>query len=359
MKKDLNKNILKHLSTFRKLMWRWEILIKKEVKSPIRAPLFTTLWLWKNGFLTKSFVLYELNKSNIKDYVSDYGSHVKTLLINGEYVSISSNKLIFSKVLQQYKHYLPENYCLIKDEVFLPINNKFPLCTLDDVITFCHKMGRVVIKPTSGSLGRDIYVFRLMNEKLLLNHSEVTFAEVKQFLSGLDDYLVCEYIIQHEYASRLFPDTTNSLRLLTMWDYDQNIPFIAMAMHRIGTTSSIPVDNWSQGGISCSIDLETGTIGKGASYAGGTQLVWHEKHPETHSQIRGVMIPHWEDLTTKILQIASDLPFMPYLGWDVVITREGFKILEGNSSPGLNMQIHFPLLTDSRVRKFYKRFKVI
>lgn len=362
MKKDLVRDIVRRLSPFRMFMWNLIFLILKELKSPVKVPFFKTLWLWRNGFLRKSFILFSLQKSNIKEYVSDYSAYVKAPLINGEYAFVLNNKVMFSKALHKYKEYLPTNYCLIKDGGVLPVNDDFfPLHKVDDIISLCNEMECLVIKPTSGLFGQDVYIFRIMNGKLLFNRSEVTLAEAKQFLSGLDDYLVCEYVLQHKYAARIFPDAANTLRILTMWDYDQNSPFVAIAIHRFGTTLSIPVDNTSQGGLYCSIDLNTGKVGKGLSFSNDpvVSLLWHEKHPDTNAQIEGVSIPRWDATTTKLCEIANHIPFIPYIGWDLVITEEGFKVIEGNNCPAVLPQVFSPLLKDPRVRKFYRRFKVV
>jgi len=45
---------------------------------------------------------------------------------------------------------------------------------------------------------------------------------------------------------------------------------------------------------------------------------------------------------------------VPYMGWDVVITEAGFKVLEINSLPGISLvQFFKPLLDEERIRKFY------
>ena len=39
-------------------------------------------------------------------------------------------------------------------------------------------------------------------------------------LRGLNDHLVCECVQQHEYARRLFPHSTNTIRFITLRDDD-------------------------------------------------------------------------------------------------------------------------------------------
>ena len=64
----------------------------------------------------------------------------------------------------------------------------------------------------------------------------------------------------------------------------------------------------------------------------------------------------------RVLEVANARPFVPYVGWDVVVTGDDgeFSIIEGNSYPGLkSIQVHGPLLTDDRVERFYENCGVL
>lgn len=55
------------------------------------------------------------------------------------------------------------------------------------------------------------------------------------------------------------------------------------------------------------------------------------------------------------------LPFLNYVGWDVVVTDDGFKVIEGNNNTDIEIQMHrrLGLLTQPRVQRFYEHHKVI
>jgi len=333
--------------------------IRREFKSSTVLPFSKSIWLWRNGFFRKSYILYSLDSECIKNYVSDYSSHVKTPAINGFYGEILNNKLIFYQVLRPYIKWLTEIYCYIKKGSVFNVCDSIKLETYDDVIDLCNKLKRIVIKPITGYGGNNVYLIKSGHGALWINESKVTLSDLKHFLTKRDDYFVCDYVQQHQYAANIFPDVANAIRILTMWDHEKKESFIAAAAHRIGRVHTIPVDNWSKGGLYSSIDLATGVLGKGASYSGGSELLWYGTHPDTHSQIEGVIVPRWQEVKTKLLEIAQNLPYLPYVGWDVVLTEESFKILEGNPWPGLNLQIHSPLLLNPRVKAFYKRYNMI
>jgi Sugar-transfer associated ATP-grasp len=108
------------------------------------------------------------------------------------------------------------------------------------------------------------------------------------------------------------------------------------------------------------IDLDTGILGPGAMVGGRNRVVWCDRHPETHARISGVEVPGWPELRDKVLEWSRRFSFAPCIGWDIVITRDGYSIIEGNSSPGLTMlQIHGPLLADPRVRRFYRQYGIV
>ena len=61
-----------------------------------------------------------------------------------------------------------------------------------------------------------------------------------------------------------------------------------------------------------------------------------------------------------MIEIAERLSYIPYIGWDLVVTGEGeFVIIEANNNSSAVIQIHKPLLRDERTRQFYERHGVI
>ena len=133
-----------------------------------------------------------------------------------------------------------------------------------------------------------------------------------------------------------------------------------MAVHRFGTSLSKPVDNWTQGGLSSSIDLKTGELGKAVSYPFSGTLDFQENHPETKTRISGVVVPRWKAIKAKILGMAKSLPFIPYIGWDIVVTEDSFKVIEGNNHSSIDLfQVHCPLLKNRKIKEFYQQKGVL
>jgi len=71
-------------------------------------------------------------------------------------------------------------------------------------------------------------------------------------------------------------------------------------------------------------------------------------------------MPNWDLIKNEILNAASKIPFIHYIGWDVVITDDGYKVIEANNYSDVNLlQVHQPLLRDDRVLEFFKYHGII
>ena len=114
------------------------------------------------------------------------------------------------------------------------------------------------------------------------------------------------------------------------------------------------------GGVSALVESDNGELRQGAMVDAQGNVSWHSRHPESHAKIEGTVVPAWNKIHKSLLNYANKLAYIPCIGWDIVPTDAGFTIIEGNPNPGLPlMQIHGPMLTDPRVRQFYKNHALI
>jgi hypothetical protein len=73
-----------------------------------------------------------------------------------------------------------------------------------------------------------------------------------------------------------------------------------------------------------------------------------------------VAIPGWAAIRDGVAALASRLPFLPHVGWDIIPTDGGFAIIEGNNRPAVNIvQLERGLLADPRAERFYRRRGVL
>ena len=352
MREDMAGRVLEFGRSLRNV----QRLVRDEFKSPLKVSLPKKLWAWRRGFLSRSAVRYGLTDENLSLYVSDWARYVKTPRINGRFACALNNKIIFSRILASYGCVVPEYYCLIRDRAMFQIGDRYPMRSPADVIAACRTGGHFVVKPYSGGSGVRVVILTARDGQLLMDGRPCADEDAMALLSELESGTITEFMQQHEYASRIFPDSTNTIRVLTMWDWEKDEPFIPFAGHRFGRPSSAPVDNCARGGLAVMVDVETGELDVGHSGYFMGNLEVHETHPDTGEQITGVRIPHWGPMTEKLLDVCKQMSYIPYVGWDIIITAEGFAVIEGNNYPDLGHQVFSPLLADPRVRTFYERF---
>lgn len=342
------------------------------------------LWLWRRGFLTRSDVLYDLTPQSWRQYLTDLERFVLTKQINGSWATALDNKLIFHWMLGTFDEHRPAVYGMVMDEGFHPIDaldvkvpagipggNDAPrdagdAGSVDDagdrIAELLRSEDRLVLKWTQGGGGNNVHFCAYADEEYRIDGESLSRAEFERRVEDLEEYLVCEFVEQAGFGAELYPETPNTFRVITMYDERRDEPFVPIAIYRIGSEQSRPVDNFSRGGLNAEIDVETGELGEGVQLPESSQLRWHEHHPDSGAAIAGREIPGWADIRDAVLEMAAAFPQIPYIGWDLIPTDDqgGFAVIEANSYPGMkSLQVHGPLLADDRVERFYDSHGVL
>lgn len=337
-------------------------LAAKEVRhwKTTRPSLRQRFRLWRAGFLSEAQVLYGLeDTSRASLYLSDFDRYFRSGKINGEAGVILDDKMLFYLVLKSYTRRVVPVLGVVSRGAFMHMEEGVGIQhgRLGDILRSFERP--LVLKPLRGGGGAGVLFYQTVEGSHVVNGRAMPDEALTSVLPG-ERYIVCPFIEQASYARAIYPGTVNTIRVLTMWDYDSNIPFVARAVHRFGSRVSGAVDNWTRGGLSTQIDLETGTMGRAAGFPRAGRLEWHSTHPDTGAQIEGRRVEQWATIREELVALAARLPFLPYIGWDIIATDDGFFIVEGNNRSDVNLiQIHGPLLADGRVRAFYERSRII
>lgn len=267
-----------------------------------------------------------------------------------------NNKLLAPVILEEYFK-VPDVLAVVVKGEISPLRKDAEVRDIGTLLEHCHSSAGVIIKPSNGRQGRGVISLKVKEGSLYISEQKTQQSDLHQLISSLNNYQIESLVKQAAYASTIYSSVTNSMRVVTMRDPDQDDkPFIAFAVHKFGTKQSAPVDNWAKGGLCALVDLETGELGPSAGYPDytGGELTWFDQHPETRSQITGVFVPGWSALKEQLLEMLKALKFLLYIGWDIVITLQGPCIIEGNTFPAASfLQVHKPLLKDPRIKRFY------
>lgn len=176
---------------------------------------------------------------------------------------------------------------------------------------------KIVLKEASGKCGSGVVIMKtggLTPEKLL--------AEMES--KELD--LLETFIDQHEDVQNLSPSAVNTIRIFTQIGRDNTFEILGCRM-RISVDCE--VDNLAAGNMAANIDEKTGVITGLGIYSDITKLP-EKVHPVTGVDIVGFQIPFWQEILKMVEKASLKHPQNRSIGWDVVVTKNGPGLIEGN-----------------------------
>lgn len=196
----------------------------------------------------------------------------------------------------------------------------------EEAVSLCQNLEKVIIKPSRQSEGHGVQMFSAKNGVTDLNGKTVAqlFKEYKK------DFLVQDWVRQHEGMAALNPTSVNTMRILS---YRSGMEvLIIYSVVRIGRNGSV-VDNQCAGGISTTIDKE-GRLGKEAFGGFSTDNI---ERTDTGIVLDGYQLPSYDKAIEMVKRLHLKLPFFNIVGWDVAIQENGEPVLiEFNTNPGLS-----------------------
>lgn len=341
---------------FKVLSWEVRKLSRRERQWDVPLKHRRPKW-WMQGFMSRSALLYDLDRNDPSLYVSDLQRVFRNKrMVHARLQELINNKLSTHLLLSKmnvpspvlkgvysrgWVHHFPA-------EGKTPIDAYFAGLPVGESLFF---------KVLAGAEGKNIYaITRLEGEQAAVNGVATSLrAAAKIFTTQTRPFIIEAGIIQHVGMNALFPHSVNTIRALTIPDVENNEePHIVLAVQRIGCERSRPSDNWSRGGLSAQIDLETGILHRATRLPDEDVKEWFDNHPDTGAPITGVQLPLWKETREMILRAAREVSFLEYIGWDIVIGPEGPLVLEANINTGVNVfQSHQPLLSDPKIRAYY------
>ena len=298
-------------------------------------------WAYQRGFYPWHVEQYGLTEENYKSIISDR-DYAYLYPLNNSYRKWIDDKLTMKYVLAPFDRFLPEYYYhLLQGRGVMRLMN----CPaeyeagIDGVIALLRDKKYLAAKLAVGICGVGFYKLEAKDDGFLANGKAYAEPEFRQFLQSLNDYIVMEFIEMHPDLKKINPHCVNTLRIMVI-NETGNEPILPYVYFRIGTQRSGEVDNVSQGGMICRVDAETGRFYGAESLS---NHVYHSEthHPDTGEPLEGIL-PNWELVKRTLLEISRYCPQLTWLGYDVAITADGFKIIEINSHQMLHKAHEFP-----------------
>lgn len=187
--------------------------------------------------------------------------------------------------------------------------------TTAELSDFAQRHPRVIAKPSHGEGGAGITIYATAEIR--------DFAQWQSQLIDREQTLLENVLAQHEALAELYPNSVNTVRMITYLDSDDTLHFIA-AVLRIGNGDVI--DNFASGGMFTMLDDSGVALYPGVDKQ--SNVYW--SHPATGVKITGFQVPRYDEIIAMVEKAARRLPTVPYVGWDIAVTPEGPALIEAN-----------------------------
>ena len=321
------------------------------------------IWSFFHGFLPNEYNRFNLSVNDYRGYIPARSNFQKRTL-NGTFNSILANKIIFEKHIKSVIEgidnvHVVESIGFIEDGYLKSLKQSITTGDFISLKTFLNK-AEIILKPTIGDSGVGLFHLKKEDDSYSLNSKKLDWEEVVSELKKLKHYLVQERLRQKGFSSNINPDAVNSMRIATMIDPISQQPFIAYGVHRFGSVHSGFLDNINQGGIGSVINLEDGKLSHAMYFSADGQNESYDKHPLSSKPIAGEKIPGWDSVKDRIIQMAGRMPYLKYVGWDIILSDDQLFIMEGNVSPGLDLlQAFFPMKNLTQTWNFFKYYNYV
>lgn len=191
--------------------------------------------------------------------------------------------------------------------------------SFDDFADYCTRHSMFFAKPCNNSCGEGI-------ERIDVNLEDLD----SLYLRLIKEETILESpIVQHHDMLELNHSSVNTLRIFT-YRVNDCIYYTGCAL-RIGTTGYI--DNYSAGGLVCSVDLKTGkTKAKAENHLGQR----FSEHPLSHVKLESFQVPRWNEVIDYVFQMAQNYD-LNYVAWDIAVEENGVDLVEANPAGMINV----------------------
>ncbi|WP_026666805.1 sugar-transfer associated ATP-grasp domain-containing protein [Butyrivibrio sp. AE2005] len=311
-------------------------------------------WAHRHGFFSWRLYQYGLTKDNYSNFLSDYDYYWLNR-INNHYQIWVNDKTTFRYVMEPFKEFIPQYFFSVYKRSGKTVISKMWDCPndvphgFDGVLEMLKKKGKLAFKASAGAHGDGFYCLEYENEILYANGEQISKSSLESLIMETKSfYVITEYLEMHSAIKKIYPKSVNTVRMMVINDHGYD-PRILQTYMRIGAGDSGYTDNVGYGGICAFVDIETGKIFQ------PEQLKDHryipcDNHPDTGCPISGY-IPDWKNLKKSIKEICKYLCELEYLGFDIAVTEDGFKILEIN----IHQDLHKVATFNNEINDFFRR----
>lgn len=331
-------------------------------------------WALSNGFLPDRIDLYNLNRNNFKDYLSDF-DYFLIHPINNFFAFWINDKVTLKYMLQapiyidmdrkKRLDLMPEYYLYIENDGHYSYLMDSPVTIQKDedyLLNLAKEKKLLAMKPSNGAGGKGFIKLSYDGTCLQVNDKEISFEAFNELKRTLQGYIVTEYIHQHKDLDKVWPDSACTLRVIATKHqtngYDGGKINVIVSYARFGTKLSNGASNLSSGGVGIPFDFNTGEFGeyfyRYKQFAQNGDYIY-DSHPDTKVSLKGTKLPQWEAVRDSVYALCNHFSSLEYFGFDIIITDKGLKLCEINTHPSVDYEqvMCGPVFTIEDAKQFF------
>lgn len=260
---------------------------------------------------------------------------------------ILRNKLYFDIFARSIGVDTPKVIAYFTNNKLYSVKQSFTEISFDDLAQL--ERQTLFCKEMAGECGAGIFKLKIEGGKFYRNGVAISSTELEKLISD-SDYIFQELVVQHSRMSELYPNSVNTMRLVTVRSLKDGEIHLMPSILRIGANGSF-VDNTSQGGIAVGFDLETGRLHQYGFHKPQFGLRT-EKHPDSGICLADFYIPFIKEAEEKAIYFHSMLKDIHSIGWDIAIGVDGPIFIEGND----NWEINGPQVGNHGLKKEFEEY---
>jgi hypothetical protein len=194
----------------------------------------------------------------------------------------------------------------------------------------------LVLKPVDDGGGNGVQLWRYLADSHCWSRG-ATRLDQERFLdycarqATLHRHVLQVRLHNHPDLRPLSANGLSTLRIVTYRSVEGASGAIVTCL-RMPTGAAV-IDNFDAGGITAPIDPVTGVLGP--AVAKDPREGAFPAHPDSGARIAGAVVPHFQAALALTLEAHSAFSWVPFVGWDVVITPDGPLLLEANPDFGV------------------------
>ena len=216
-----------------------------------------------------------------------------------------------------------------------------PLLDVEHLYEFLQKGGvsSFAMKHVAGGTGDQVHIIDSIDrdEKgFALRRSDgVVLRErdvdeiLRSKLTGREGFLIEERLSPHPWLLELAGGGLTSIRVNTLRCGPSQVR-TQVAFLRLGVPDGA-TDHLVAGAVYVEIDVNDGSFGRSITAADrGAPYKAVKEHPTSGMPLEGLRLPCWQGVREVAERAATLTPGLEAIGWDVVLTKTGPKVIEGN-----------------------------